>query len=92
MKITCHNCGVEGHKSTYCQEEKLNEVERAKIMLMNPSTQIQNLNVTCIIKIKLAPSKIKLGRGKSGRVTWHRQRVFQIRSFLRNCAINTASS
>jgi hypothetical protein len=47
MKITCHNCGVEGHKSTYCQEEKLNEVERAKIMLMNPSTQIQNLNVTC---------------------------------------------
>ena len=23
----CHNCGQEGHKSTYCQEEKIDRAE-----------------------------------------------------------------
>lgn len=32
QKIVCHKCGVEGHKSTYCQEEKLNERELAEIL------------------------------------------------------------
>ena len=32
MKPTiCHNCGKEGHKSTYCQEEKIDRMELAKI-------------------------------------------------------------
>lgn len=27
----CHHCGKEGHKSTYCQEEKIDRAELAKI-------------------------------------------------------------
>ena len=32
-KLTiCHNCGQEGHKSTYCQEDKIDKVNLQKIL------------------------------------------------------------
>lgn len=47
QKIICHRCGVEGHKSSYCQEEKIPDLELNSILAQNPASQIQNFNVTC---------------------------------------------
>lgn len=38
QKIICHRCGVEGHKSSYCQEDKIPEVELNGILAMNPAS------------------------------------------------------
>lgn len=46
QKIICHKCGVEGHKSTYCQEEKLSERELSDVFSKNP-TPIWPPSVTC---------------------------------------------
>lgn len=46
-KIICHRCGVEGHKSSYCQEEKIPEGDLESILHQNPTTLYQNFNVTC---------------------------------------------
>lgn len=35
QKIVCHKCGVEGHKSTYCQEDKLSE-DQLQMLFKNP--------------------------------------------------------
>ena len=43
QKITCHKCGVEGHKSTYCQEEKLRDSDMARLMANNQQFNV----VTC---------------------------------------------
>ena len=47
QKIICHRCGVEGHKSTYCQEEKLPEDKLSNILATNPGNPMSNRNVTC---------------------------------------------
>jgi hypothetical protein len=46
-KIICHRCGVEGHKSTYCQEEKLGDLHLNEILARNPGNPINTLSVTC---------------------------------------------
>jgi len=41
----CHNCGKKGHKSTYCQEEK---IDRAELAALLDATQIGgNERVIC---------------------------------------------
>jgi hypothetical protein len=32
MKVRCHNCGVEGHKSTFCQEDPITQEELNAIL------------------------------------------------------------
>lgn len=46
-KIICHRCGMDGHKSTYCQEEKISESDLREIQMMNPVSQMQNMRVIC---------------------------------------------
>ena len=37
--LICHKCGGKGHKSTYCQEEKISEEEFKRIQSDNPDSQ-----------------------------------------------------
>lgn len=46
-KILCYKCGELGHKSTYCQEEKISEAELQKIKENNPESQLNNMRVVC---------------------------------------------
>ena len=47
QKIICHRCGVEGHKSTYCQEEKLPDHLLSDILTRNPGNPMNLSSVTC---------------------------------------------
>lgn len=48
QKIICHKCAVEGHKSTYCQEEKISDDQLNAKLTQHSSTNIINTpNVTC---------------------------------------------
>jgi len=46
-KIRCHNCGEEGHKSTYCQNPQILPEELQKILDQDLEYQTQNVTVLC---------------------------------------------
>jgi len=46
-QVICHQCGQPGHKSTYCQEPKIEQQKLYQIQLQNPISAVSNLHVTC---------------------------------------------
>jgi hypothetical protein len=47
--IICHRCGEEGHKSTFCQEEKISEEELNAKLSSNPLYLQAIENKTCFL-------------------------------------------
>lgn len=46
-RIRCHNCGVIGHKSTYCQEEPRDQDELNELLAEDKEFNSQSKGVMC---------------------------------------------
>ena len=49
LLIICHRCGEEGHKSTFCQEEKISEEKLNEKLNSNPMYLHTIENKTCFL-------------------------------------------
>jgi hypothetical protein len=47
QQFTCHRCGLLGHKSTFCQEDKISREELENIRRNNPNDAYLSMNAIC---------------------------------------------
>ena len=45
--LICHRCGRPGHKSTYCQDDKITDEELNEIIQRNPMSHMNTAQTLC---------------------------------------------